>query len=206
MANANKIKYGLRHVYYAKATDDGTGVLTYDTPVAIPGAVNLTLSQEGEDNPFYADDVVYWRNPSNNGYSGSLEIALVPDSFYTDILGFVIDNDGVMLESADQKTSEFALMFEFQGDVSATRHLLYRCSVTRPDVAGATKEAAIEPQTETLNISAMPRISDFAVKQRCPADSAAYDTWFDAVHEPALSESASNGDEGGETGDENLGA
>ena len=53
---ANKIKYGLRSVYYAVATEGTGGALTYATPVAMPGAVNLSLSQEGESNIFYADD------------------------------------------------------------------------------------------------------------------------------------------------------
>ena len=73
---ANKIKYGLRSVYYAVATTGTGGALTYATPVAIPGAVNLSLSAEGDTTPFYADDVVYWQGTANNGYSGSLEIAL----------------------------------------------------------------------------------------------------------------------------------
>ena len=78
---ANKIKYGIRSVYYAVATEGTGGALTYATPVALPGAVNLTLSQEGEQNTFYADDVAYFTSNSNNGYSGTLEVALIPDSF-----------------------------------------------------------------------------------------------------------------------------
>lgn len=180
---ANKIKYGIRSVYYAVATQGTGGALTYSTPVALPGAVNLTLSQEGEDNPFYADDVVYFRSASNNGYSGTLELALVPDSFFADVLGMAKNADDVYIEKADDTTHEFALMFEFQGDESATRHLLYRCSCTRPDIAGATKEAGITPQTETLNISVMPRINDYLVKAKCPSTSAKYDTWFSEVYE-----------------------
>lgn len=180
---ANKIKYGIRNVYYAKATTGTDGALTYATPVALPGAVNLTISQEGEDNPFYADDVIYWRGISNNGYSGTLELALVPEKFYTDILGVTLNDDGVYVEAADDTTSEFALLFEFQGDESATRHCLYRCTAQRPDVAGATKEAGITPQTETLNISVMPRINDMFVKAKCPASASAYANWFTAVYE-----------------------
>ena len=179
---ANKIKYGLRNVYYAKATPSTGGALTYATPVAIPGGVNLSLSAEGETNPFYADDVIYFQSTANNGYSGTLEVALIPDSFKTDILGEVVNADGISVESADAVPAEFALLFEFQGDDKATRHALFRCLATRPDVAGATKESGITPQTETLNISAMPRISDQVVKGSCPQTATtAYAAWFSAV-------------------------
>lgn len=182
---ANKIKYGLRNVYYAKATEGAGGALTYATPVAIPGAVNLSLSQEGESNPFYADDVIYFQSVSNNGYSGTLEIALVPDSFKTDILGETADTKDVMIETANVQPAEFALLFEFQGDDKATRHLMYRCTCSRPDVTGATKEASIEPQTETLNITVMPRINDMKVKASCPYSSSEYTGWFGTVYETA---------------------
>lgn len=178
---ANKIKYGLRSVYYAKATPTTTGSLTYATPVAIPGAVNLSLSQEGDRSIFYADDVEYYVSQNNSGYSGTLEVALLPESFKTDIL-LEENQNGVYVEHSDDVPAEFALLFEFQGDESATRHALFRCIASRPDVNGATKEASIEPQTETLNLTALPRINDFVVKARAPyTTSGAYTTWFTSV-------------------------
>jgi len=178
---ANKIKYGLRSVYYAVATEGSGGALTYATPVAIPGAVNLSLSAEGDTTPFYADDVVYFQTTANNGYSGTLEMALIPEGFKTDVLGETLSN-GVYVEKSNVTPKEFALLFEFQGDEKATRHAIFRCSCTRPDVASATKEASIEPQTETLNITAMPRINDYAVKASCPQTTAStYTNWFSAV-------------------------
>lgn len=177
---ANKIKYGLRNVYYAKATAGAGGALTYATPVRIPGAVNLSLSAEGESNIFYADDTAYYQSTNNAGYSGTLEVALLPDSFYTDILGMT-ETDGVAVEHSSVVPAEFALLFEFQGDESATRHALFRCTCSRPDVAGATKEASIEPQTETLNITVLPRINDYVVKAKAVSTAQAYETWFTAV-------------------------
>ena len=178
----NKIKYGLRNVYYAVATEGTGGALTYATPVAIPGGVNLSLSAEGETSPFYADDVIYFQSTSNNGYSGTLEVALLPDTFKTDVLLETVNTAGVSVEKANVTPKEFALLFEFQGDDKASRHALLRCSCSRPDVAGATKEASIEPQTETLNITAMPRLNDYVVKASCPQTATtAYSAWYSAV-------------------------
>lgn len=186
---ANKIKYGIQNVYYAKATDDGTGTLTYATPVAWKGAVSLSLDAQGDMNPFYADNIVYFTTTANNGYSGDFESALIPDSFRTDILGEVLDAKGFYVENADQKAAEFALLFQFEGDDKDTRHCLYRCIATRPATNGSTKEDSIDPQTETIQITAMPRINDHLVKSRCPytsSTSSSYATWFSAVQEPTV--------------------
>ena len=183
---ANKVKFGLTNVYYAKGTDDGTGELTYSTPVRILGGVNLSLDASGETNTFYADNIAFFTSTANNGYQGDLEVALLPDSFRTDILGEELDQtNGIYVEKANVPTVEFALLFQFEGDESATRHCLYRCVASRPAVSGSTKEESIEPQTESLTITAMPRLDNDIVKSRCPSTASAYATWFSAVVEPA---------------------
>ena len=184
---ANKIKYGIKNLYYAKATDDGNGVLTYTTPVALKGAVSISLDASGDTNTFYADNIAYFTTSANNGYQGDLEVALLPDAFRQNILGETLDAKGMYTEHSGDASSEFALLFQFEGDDNATRHCLYRCVASRPQVSGSTQEESIEPQTETLTITAMPRISDSLVKARCPyssGTSSTYATWFTAVTEP----------------------
>ena len=179
---SNKIKYGLSNVYYAVATAGTGGALTYASPVQIPGGVNLSLSAEGERNVFYADNVEYFASESNNGYSGTLEVALLPESFKTAVLAETTNSAGVFIEHANVASKEFALLFQFEGDDKATRHALFRCIASRPDVAGATKESSIDPQTETLNITALPRLNDTVVKASCPQSATtAYSAWFSAV-------------------------
>lgn len=182
---ANKVKYGLKNVYYAVATEGTGGALTYDTPVAWPGAVSLSMAQQSAESNFYADNVLYWKGMANSGYQGDFESALIPDSFRTDVLGEVLDTKGFYVESAGKPTVEFALMFQFEGDETATRHCFYRCIASRPDVNGSTTEESITPQTESLTLTAMPRINDQVVKSRCPASATQpYSAWFTAVQEP----------------------
>ena len=183
---ANKVKYGLSQCYYAKITTAADGTVTYGTPVALPGAVNLSLSAEGDRNVFYADNIAYWQSWSNNGYSGSLELALIPDSFKTDILGYATGTNGIMVEKADVQPEEFALLCQFEGDESARRHVLYRCQPGRPDVASATVGESIEPQTETINLTVLPRIADHITKGSAGSTASAYANWFTAVQEPVL--------------------
>jgi len=183
---ANKVKYGLKNAYYAVITETG-GTITYGTPVALPGAVSLSMAQQGEMSTFRADNTDYWKGSSNSGYEGDFEIALIPDSFRTDVLGEVLDAKGFYVERADAPTVEFAFLFQFEGDENAVRHCFYRCVATRPDVAGQTTDTSIEPQTETITISAMPRIADNVVKSRAPYEeetTSSYQKWFESVQEP----------------------
>ena len=188
---ANKVKYGLKNVYYAKATVDADNKATYTTPVAIKGAVNLSLDAQGDTTKFRADNMNYWIGQSNNGYEGDLEVALIPDSFKTDILGYKVDGDGALYEVKDAPTEYFALLFQFEGDENATKHVLYKCSATRPQIAGATTEETIEPQTETLNITAdaitVAAVNEDVVKASVKYGDAAYANWFSAVHQPTSS-------------------
>jgi phi13 family phage major tail protein len=152
---ANKVKYGLKNVYYAVATiDDSTHAATYATPVAFPGAVSMSLDAQGELTPFRADNIDYWVGNSNNGYQGDLEMALITDGFKKDILGQVIDANGMLVELKDVEAVHFALMFQFEGDVKATRHVMYNCTATRPSASSNTKNENVEPQTESVNITA----------------------------------------------------
>lgn len=187
---ANKVKYGLKNVYYAVATINAAdNTATYGTPVAWPGAVNLSLDAEGNTTKFRADNIDYWVGQSNNGYSGDFESALVPDSFRKDVLGDLTDSAGVLVEDAEAKTVHFALLFQFEGDDKNTRHVLYNCSATRPSVTGATTEEEIEPQTETLTLTAVSIYNDDIqkniVKAKCLVGDSPYDNWFASVYQPA---------------------
>lgn len=186
----NKIKYGLKNVHFAIATIAANGSATYETPVAFPGAVSLSLSAEGERSPFYADDIEYWVGSANNGYSGSLEMARLSDAFKTQVLGYVQDTKHVLYEDADAQAIHFALIFQFAGDKNNTRHVLYNCTASRPSVEGSTKGETIEPQTETVDLSAasiyVPDLDAYIVKAETTGETASadYDSFLTTVYIP----------------------
>lgn len=185
----NKVKYNLKNVHAAKLTEtvsEGVTTYTYATPQAIPGAVSISLDAEGDSSPFYADGIVYFRSTANNGYSGDLEIALIPEWFRTEILKETLDSNGVLVERSDiTETAKFALLFEFDGDVRCIRHVLYNCSASRPSIESETKEDTIEPGTETLSLTADPR-SDGLVKSRTgdTTSEETYAGWYSTVYIP----------------------
>ena len=186
----NKIKYGISKCYAAVATIATDGSATYGAPFAIPGAVSISLDAEGEQNIFYADDVAYYVTNGNAGYSGDLELAIVPQEFKTKILNEYEDAKGVLIEDYNAEAVHFALMFQFKGDQRNTLHCLYNCTCTRPQISGSTKEDTVEPQTETLTITAKSiyntTLSKDIVKASTGKDvlTAAVTGWYSAVYQP----------------------
>ena len=178
-----KVKYGLKNVFAAKLTESAAGIISFGTPRRIPGAVNMSLPPAGETTPFYADDIEYYTSITNNGYEGTLEVALIPDWFRTDILNEVVDENDVQTENATVQPERFALMFEFNGDANRTRHVMFNCKAARPNVESGTKTNTTEVKTETLNIVAKP-LPDGKVKAKTRASTpdTVYNGWFDNVY------------------------
>lgn len=186
MGQKNKVRFNLKNVYYAKLTVGEDGAVSYGTPVHIPGAVSLSLSAEGEATPFYADGTPYYMSVSNNGYSGDLEMALIPDTFRKDILGEAVDTAAqVYMENANTEPVQFAFMWQFDGDKHGTRHVMYNCTASRPSMEGSTTNESKEPQTETLSLTATP-LENGLVKAKTGADTPAevYNGWFAKVWMP----------------------
>lgn len=186
---ADKVKYNLKNVHYAPITKDATTANefpTYGTPVPWPGAVEMSLEQQGSISKFYADGIVYWQSAKNNGYEGDLTMALVLDQFRVDCLGEELHGtDKVYLEKSGAKGKAFALLFEFEGDATGTKHVLYNCTATRPNIEGKTTEDESEPDTETVTISAASLANGY-VKARTGAETTegVVTAWYTKVYTP----------------------
>lgn len=181
----NKVKYNLRNVHYALLTFNAQGNPVFGTPIHIPGAVSLSLEANGEPSIFYADGYAYYTVSNNQGYEGDLEIAMLPDSFRTDVLKETMDSNSVLIEDATVETAAFALLFEFDGDQKKIRHVMYNCTATRPTIESATNEEEIEVKTEKLTIKASPLEGGY-VKARTSdnTNATAYNNWYSSVYMP----------------------
>lgn len=188
MADNNKIKYGIKNVKYAVATIASNGSATYGTVKDLPGAVSLSLAAQGETSPFYADNIVYYTSVANNGYEGDLELARVPEGFLKDVLGNLVGGNSLVYEDVNAAPVHFALLFQFEGDATARRHVMYNCVASRPDVASQTKNESIEPQTETMSITAtsiyVAAVDKDVVKAYLNEGDTGYTTFLSTVAQP----------------------
>ena len=188
----NKVKVIMKNTHYALLSVSEEGEVSYAAPVPMPGAVSISLDANGEPENFYADGVAYYVINNNMGYDGDLELAMIPESFRTDVLKEKLDDKGVLIENSDVELASFALLFEFDGDQRHIRHVLYNCSASRPGIEGKTNEDSKEVQTETLAIKAAP-LANGMVKAKTgnTTDVTAYNNWYKAVYMPTEEAAAS---------------
>lgn len=185
----NKVVFGLKNAHYSIVTENEDGTYTYAVPVSLKGSTELSLDPKGDTTDFYADDVLYYTTVSNQGYEATLTVANISREFRIDVLNETLDaTDSVLTENSNTKPNKIAFMFEFDGDVRATRHVLYNCTVNRTGLSSATKTESAEPQTQELTLVAAPRSYDGIVKRSTTSDTpdAIYDGWYATVYNPAV--------------------
>lgn len=193
------VMFGLSNVYIASVTetrDPDTGVIstTYGTPKAWPGAVHMTLNTKASSEDSYADNGVWYVSMTNPGYDGTYESMHVPDWAATDLLGRYADDNGAIIESAEDRPTYFALMFETDTDTVPIRYVYYKCMLTNPSGDWETKTDSTTPKTATANLRVMPRadvdevggVNKHAIGAVVSAttDGTAYDGFYSAVYEP----------------------
>ncbi len=185
MAGENKVQFNLKNVHYAVMVTTGD-TPTWSTPVAVPGAVSLSLDPQGEVSPFYADGIVFYQTVGNNGYSGDLEMARFPDKMMQDIWKFELEEtDKVMIENVNVEPAAFALLFQIDGDTDNQYYCLYNCSGTRPAIASTTNTETKEPQTQKSTISAVPlENGNVLARTTSGTTSTVKQGWFNEVYEP----------------------
>lgn len=180
----NKVTYGLENAHYAKLTFGEGGVPTFATPVPLAGSVEFTMDPETNSVEFAADnDSQYFTEDENNGYSGTLTIANMPLSFRSDILGEVINaTDGTITELADAKFSPFALLFQFDGDKTKTRHLIYYCNGSRATISSKTGKdiSGVELPFKAKQLTVGDK--KLIKTQTTSEESTKYTNWFQSVY------------------------
>lgn len=192
MSDSKGVRYGISNAHYALYTE-GTGQTagTYATPVAMPGATQLTLTPQGNTWTFYADNIAYETGSSNTGYEVSVTIAVVGDQAKIDLLGYAADSNGVVYEAADAEPKSCAFLWQFDGSKVKKRGLLYNVKFNRPTETGNTKTDSVDPDTDELTGVAIGRdltiggevknvIKASATNEQATATQFA--DWFDAVY------------------------
>ena len=190
---ADKVLFGFKNVYYSVITESGS-TITYGTPKAFStdgaGGVSIALSPRGESFEKYADDVLWFSDAVNQGYEGDLVMTKVSDSFKKDVMGYVEDSNGALIEKSNVTFKKFALGFEVQGNEKPTRTWYYYCSINRPNDEANTKEASMSTNDKTMPIIASPRPTDEKVKvsmTKTDANATAFTGFFSAVYEETVS-------------------
>lgn len=187
-----RVKFGLKNVHYAPITEDEDGGLVFGTPVAIPGAVSLTMDTQGDETEFEADDSLYYVSYAYTGKKGTLEMAKIPDQFRKDILREIENpTNHVLFEDASAEPVPFALLFEVGGNARPERFVWYYSTVSRPSENASTTGKTKTPQTESMSLSAIPLSSGIVrarTTDKTPDD--VYNGWFKSVLAPDVGDTS----------------
>ena len=188
----SKVRFGLSSVYYAVLTEGSSNA--WATPVAIPGAVSLSVDANVATSDFYADNVAYYRTFANNGYNCTLEMAKITEKMLDEVFGMAADATGVIREKAGVDPKPFALLFKVNGDQDDENFVLYRCVPSSKPTEGSqtTNENGAEPQTQSFDFSALPLVTGAAnqkglikAKTGSTASTSVISGWYGAVNVPA---------------------
>jgi len=187
----NKVTFGLEKVHIAFFDDSNPSQPAWKTPVPIPGAVRWTPTAVGDATNFYADNTLYFSYTANNGYTGELELANVPDAILAEMLGWEIDENGALIEVSDAMPKHFALMAQVQGDKRNRRFVYYNCVASRPAKERTTKAESITPNTDVLNLTISPIEIDGKMIVRgemelSDTNQTSYNSFFSAVYTPSF--------------------
>lgn len=74
------------------------------------------------------------------------------------------------------------MAFQFEGDESATKHILYYCTATKSDTEAKTTEDKVDISTETLKFTATADANG-NIKAKVLQGNNGYDTFFESPYQ-----------------------
>lgn len=150
---AEKVKWGLSNVHIAARSESDQGVVSYATPVALKGAVNLTLTRSNEKATFRADNIDFFTKFISSSREGTLEVAMIPDWFKTAYLGYKAATDNYLVET-NASGGAFALLFQIETDTDSKKYVIYNVQAAETDEEHkTTEENDLGIQTSTLSLT-----------------------------------------------------
>lgn len=189
---ANKVRFGLENVHVCTYTVGSTGTVTLGTPVHVPGAVSMSLDPENEESAFYADNVKYWTGYSDNGFTGTLEMAEFPDSFKTAFMNYVALTGGGVAQVKGMACKDVCIIFESKGDAEHRRGILYNVALGAITREYSTTTETTEPVTASLAFTVNGDNGTGIVKAEYGEEATAYSTIFTTPPVPALPSATTN--------------
>ena len=191
---------GLDKLFYAKITEDADGNETYATPVQMAKAMTADLSVELAEATLYADDGASEIVKEFKAGTLSLGVDDLGGSVASDLTGAVIDNNGVVISTAEDGGTPVAVGFRAKKSNGKYRYFwLYRVKFGIPATALATKGDSITFSTPTIEGTIMRRNKvdgkgkhpwKAEVTEGDVLDADVITNWYKTVYEPYFGASA----------------
>ena len=181
---------GLKDVYYAVILKDDEEGTEYDTPKYFAPAMTLTYTPTYNRANLRGDDRVIATASSKGTTTVAVGFTDLTKQAQIDVLGAKLAADGGILEGANNRPKDVALMYRAEKANGGYRYdVIYKVQFDPAEEELQTKQETPTFSTPTLNGEAIPRLSDGWERKKYDTDDeeidpAFFDTFFDAVPEP----------------------
>lgn len=184
--NTTKVAVGLQDIYYAKLIkDDKTGV-EYGTPKLLALALTANVTPTINSATLNANDGPVLT--ANSLSEITVEIGIPDISFedYAALLGATLNDDGMLIDNADDQAPEVALGYKRTYNDGSVRYTwLLKGKFQLPTEEATTKQSEISFQTPTITGTFLKRIYDgnwrFRADSSNPDSATLIASWFTAV-------------------------
>jgi len=184
---AKKVLMGLDKFYYSLVSLDTSSAITYQAPVALAGAVSVSVNPNSEVATLFADDGPYDTAESIGQIEVDVSIADMSQEDYATLMGHTITG-GVMDEKASDQPVDVAFGFRALRSNSAYSYIwLLKGKFSKPEVKHETKGDKINFQTLTFKGKFTQRVYDGKYKKSTRSDATDYTAdigtnWFASVY------------------------
>lgn len=197
---------GLDSLFYAKITEDTNGNETYGTPKFLAKAITAELSVELAEATLYADDVVSETVKEFKNGTITLGIDDIGSTVAGDLIGTVVDNNNVIVSSAEDVASPVAIGFRAKRSNGKYRYFwLYRVKFGIPSTSMQTKGDSVTFSTPSIEGTVMCR-NKLDAQNKHPwktevtegeegVAAATISGWFSSVYEPDFETNVNQGKE-----------
>jgi len=192
---AKKVLIGLDKFYYSLLVSDTSAAVSYDTPVALKGAMTVSYNPNSEVATIFADDGPYDTAETIGELELDVGIADISQEDYAALMGHTITG-GVMAETATDQPVDTAFGFRAKRSNGGYSYYWFlKGKFSKPSMDHETKGDSISWQTPTLNGKFVARVYDGKYKWSTRDDANDYTTatgtsWFTAVYDPTADTTA----------------
>ena len=184
---------GLDKLYYATITEDASGNETYGTPKQLAKAITAELSIELNEATLYADDGQ--SEIVKEFKSGTLTLGIddIGHEVAADLVGAVVDKNGVLISRGEDNASPVAIGFRAKKSNGKYKYYwLYRVLFGIPATNLTTNGESITFSTPTIEGNITRRNKQDALFKHpwkaeiteTATNTSIIDTWYDEVYEP----------------------
>ena len=182
-----KILIGLDRFYYALLNSDTTASVSYQTPVALKGALTVAYNPNSEVATLFADDGPYDTAETIGEVELGVGIADISQEDYAAIMGHTITG-GIMNELATDQPVDVAFGFRAKRSNGGYSYYWFlKGKFSKPSMDHETKGDSISWQTPTMSGKFIARIYDGRYRSTTRDDADDYTAaigtaWFDSVY------------------------